>query len=227
MEFVLVRHAQPAWVQDGAGVTNPGLTSRGYRQAEQAAERLAGFGFDEIWVSPLIRAQETAAPLLERTDIQAQTHDWLAEASPPDLDGKTPEEIAAFFGGSRRRTISQWWQGGNGAEPLRDFVKRVGDGMDAVIKARSGGHRDDTSEPPLWHSVEKDTKVCIVSHAGTTAATVSHLLGLPQVPWAWERFYPLHASISRVKTIALADGLIFSLRSFSLADHMADEDHTR
>ena len=65
MEIVLIRHGEPEWVRDGLAVVDPPLTDRGHRQAERLAEWLRDEQFDEVLVSPLVRARQTAAPLLE------------------------------------------------------------------------------------------------------------------------------------------------------------------
>ena len=66
MEIVLVRHGEPEWVRDGLNVVNPPLTDRGHLQASRLAEALQSESFDEILVSPLTRARQTAAPLARR-----------------------------------------------------------------------------------------------------------------------------------------------------------------
>jgi len=55
------------------------LTERGRRQAQAAAERLAGAPIDALYVSPLHRAQETAEPLGKATGVTPVTIDGLAE----------------------------------------------------------------------------------------------------------------------------------------------------
>ena len=62
MELLLVRHGEPEWVRDGFNVDDPPLTTRGHEQAERLAGRLADEHFDEIYVSPMTRARQTAAP---------------------------------------------------------------------------------------------------------------------------------------------------------------------
>ncbi len=61
-----MRHGEPEWVRDGLNVVDPPLTDRGHAQAEQLARVLEKEIFDEVLVSPLVRARQTAAPLLER-----------------------------------------------------------------------------------------------------------------------------------------------------------------
>ena len=67
MEIVLIRHGQPDW---GSGVDiytkNPGLTSLGKLQSEKSSSAFVENGIDEIWVSPLKRAQETFAPFEDK-----------------------------------------------------------------------------------------------------------------------------------------------------------------
>jgi 2,3-bisphosphoglycerate-dependent phosphoglycerate mutase len=69
VEIVLVRHGQPEWVKDDLNVDNPPLTVLGFRQAELVGRVLEKQHFDEVWVSPLLRAQQTAAPLLQMLDL--------------------------------------------------------------------------------------------------------------------------------------------------------------
>ncbi|MFP6640606.1 MAG: histidine phosphatase family protein, partial [Myxococcota bacterium] len=91
MEIVLVRHAQPDWEPGGRAVDNPDLTELGRAQAECVARELADETFDAIYVSPLERAAQTAAPLLGQRGIQGQTCSWLREMGMPVLDGQTSE----------------------------------------------------------------------------------------------------------------------------------------
>ncbi|MFN5602739.1 MAG: histidine phosphatase family protein, partial [Acidimicrobiaceae bacterium] len=65
MEIVIIRHAQPEWVRDGLNVVNPPLTELGHKQAEAVAQSLQSEHFDDIYVSPLTRALQTADPILK------------------------------------------------------------------------------------------------------------------------------------------------------------------
>ena len=223
MEIFLVRHGQPAWVDHGRASADPKLTELGHRQAAAVARELASTGIDEIWVSPLRRAQQTAAPIAEMTGQRPVVLDWLAEARPPSMEGLDVDAVRDIFRGTRRRSTEQWWTGYLDGEPMRAFVERVARGLDELLSAR-GAHLDRAVSPPLWRNVPRGGRLLIVSHAGTTGAALSHLLGLPQVPWAWERFYPQHASVTRLKTVAVADGVIFSLRLFSGTAHLTPQD---
>ena len=72
MEIVLIRHGEPEWVRSGLSVDDPPLTTRGCQQAEAMAAALSREQFDEVLVSPLQRARQTAIPLLralERPEV--------------------------------------------------------------------------------------------------------------------------------------------------------------
>ena len=62
---MLIRHGQPEWVRDGLNVVDPPLTELGHRQASALAPVMAAQELDEVLVSPLLRARQTAAPVLE------------------------------------------------------------------------------------------------------------------------------------------------------------------
>ena len=93
-EIVLLRHAEPEWVRSGLNVDDPPLTTRGGDQARLAAERLAAETFDEVLVSPLVRARQTAEPLLAATGRELVVEPWLEEIRNPVWHG-SPEERAA------------------------------------------------------------------------------------------------------------------------------------
>ena len=81
MEIVLIRHGQPKWVDGDQYDLNPGLTELGKIQADKSASIFSENSFDELWVSPLKRAQETMFPFKEKGVAQSlKTFDWLEEA---------------------------------------------------------------------------------------------------------------------------------------------------
>jgi probable phosphoglycerate mutase len=226
MELILIRHGEPDWFAGGRGHDDPHLTERGHRQAARLAERARGWSADALWVSPAHRAQETAAPLAEVFGLAPVTYPWLVEARPPSFEGATPEEVEALFRDSRRRTVAHWWSGLLDGEDPKAFVARVADGLDAAL-GRLGATSPRGGTPPLWADVPRDLRVVIVSHAGTSAAALSHLLGLEQVPWAWERFRLDHAAFGVLRTVAIADGVIFGLASFNDREHHPEDQRTR
>jgi broad specificity phosphatase PhoE len=75
-EVILVRHGEPGWVEgSGMSLADPPLTEYGEAQAHCVAEVVAQSQPDAIYVSPLLRAQRTAAPLAEKT--RAWRREWV------------------------------------------------------------------------------------------------------------------------------------------------------
>lgn len=224
MKIVLVRHGQPEWVRDGLNVVDPPLTERGERQADSTAGVLASERFDEVIVSPLRRARQTAAPLLDALGLPERVEPWLEEIREPNWHG-TPQELAAkAYEEERNRRAEDRWTGIDGGEPPREFVERVRAG--AVEWLRERGVYRSRQLLPVWHSDDTDYTVGVFAHAGTNGVLLSLLLGLDPVPWEWDRWSLNHASITRLTTLRLGDGHTFSLTRLSDVEHLALDDRT-
>ncbi|MEY3681395.1 MAG: histidine phosphatase family protein [Ilumatobacteraceae bacterium] len=227
MEIVLVRHGEPEWVRDDLSVGNPPLTVRGTRQAERTAAALSAENFDEVWVSPLIRAQETALPYLSRTGRspgRASTQDWLEEIRNPLWHGSPKERAEAAFAEERRRPAELRWDGLEGGEPVRDFVARIHTNAGLFFEER--GVRPVPHSLPVWEIDDSDRRILLVAHAGTNSVLICHLLGLAATPWEWERFVLGHASISRLVSYEIGDGHTFGLVKLSDVEHLDRDDRT-
>ena len=94
MKIYFVRHAQSVGNAGGEydRTTASQLTELGRKQAEALAERLMGYGFDEILVSPLERTVRTILPYLKKTDRKAEVWPELVEArGRKDIEMEVPE----------------------------------------------------------------------------------------------------------------------------------------
>ena len=227
MEIVLVRHGEPEWVVDGLNIDHPCLTERGRRQAARMADALAAEHFDEILVSPLERARETAAPLYLRHGREQTIDPWLREIRSPIWQGTPREKADVAFAEERRRPSHERWHGlaELGGEPNRDFIDRIRAGcrqflLDRGVEALPG-------DLPVWRVDAPDMRICLVAHAGTNSAVISYLLGLQPTPWEWDRFVLGHASITRLETLELGDGYAFAVTRLADVEHLAVEDRTR
>jgi broad specificity phosphatase PhoE len=100
----LVRHGE---VENPTGVIYgrlPGfhLSERGRRQAAAAADRLADADIGVVVASPLERAQETAAEIASRHELEVATDDRLIESG-TTLEG-VGRSLASFA-----RSPKHWW----------------------------------------------------------------------------------------------------------------------
>ncbi len=76
MRLLIIRHGDPDYKRDS-------LTQKGRREAELLAGRLVKEGISYFYVSPLGRAQDTAAPTLEKVGRTAMEYKWLREFHAP------------------------------------------------------------------------------------------------------------------------------------------------
>lgn len=225
-----MRHGQPEWVKDGLNVVDPPLTELGQAQARRMAHLLAGEHFDEVLCSPLVRARQTAAPLLSRLGREEHIDPWLEELRDPSWHGTPAEKAEQAYRELIERPVDQRWEGipGEdyaGGEPIRDFVDRIRLGADLFLRER--GIERIEHDLPLWRIAEPGARIALVAHAGTNSVFMCHLLGLQPTPWEWDRFVMGHASVSRLEALPVHDGFTFSLTSLSNLEHIAQDQRTR
>lgn len=225
MEIVLIRHGEPEWVRDGLNVVDPPLTERGLAQAERLVDALAGESFDEILVSPLVRARQTAAPLLAALGRAEVIDPWLEEIRDPMWHGTPAEKAAAAYAELHGRKAEERWSGLDGGESIRDFVTRIRSGASGFLADR-GVMRSET-DLPIWQIAEPGARIALIAHAGTNSVTIGHLLGLEPTPWEWDRFVLGHTSISRIEAMELEDGYTFTLTKLSDLEHIERDQRTR
>ena len=225
MEITLIRHGQPEWVRDGLNVVDPPLTELGHRQARAMAEQLAGEHFDEVLVSPLLRARQTAAPLFELLDLPETVESWLEEIRDPGWHGTPAEKAEQAYREMRERPVDRRWDGLDDGESIREFTDRIHAGATTFLADR--GVVRQGIELPVWSIAEPGRRIALVAHAGTNSVTMGHLLGLHPTPWEWDRFVMGHASISRIEALPVHDGFTFSLSALSNLEHVDRDDRTR
>jgi broad specificity phosphatase PhoE len=104
--LALVRHGETIWQAENryAGSTDIPLNPHGLEQADQLANWASSAGLAAIWVSPLLRARQTAAPSERVTGMTARIDSRLREIHFGKGEGLTslelrqslPEAFAAF-----------------------------------------------------------------------------------------------------------------------------------
>jgi broad specificity phosphatase PhoE len=225
VELFLVRHAQPDWSPGGRARNDPDLTPLGRRQAARLTGRRWG-RVDELWVSPMTRARQTAEPLTEALGLEPRIVEWAQEINnPPEWEGSPVDEVAELFAGLNLRSIDEMWDGLPGGETFRGFHRRVTVGIDGAMSGLGAAPRAD-ARPHLWDE-PADRRVVLVAHGGTNAVILGHLLGMDPTPWEWDRFDSAHTSVATLLTRPIAHAVAFGLIGFGDVGHLDPDEVTR
>lgn len=146
IEVVLVRHGASEAAVEGQpfelleGQADPDLSPAGRRQAQAVAEHLADEPLGGIYVTPLCRTAQTAAPLAALTGLQPVVVPELREVHLGELDG------GAFRIAVRRRDPrvakvfrTQRWDAIPGAEAMEAFEARTKAGLARMVEGLEPG----------------------------------------------------------------------------------------
>jgi 2,3-bisphosphoglycerate-dependent phosphoglycerate mutase len=200
--ILLVRHGESAPVRDGEPVpllgdqSNPPLDPVGVEQAERVAGRLGGDGdIAAIYVTPLQRTAQTAAPLAERLRLEPRVEPDLQEVFLGDWEGGLFRKHVreAHPTAVRMREEGRWDVIPN-AEPGKRFAARVRDGVERIAAA----HPDET--------------VAVVVHGGTIGQALALATGARPLTLAWAD----NGSISEL----VVHGDMWVVRSYNDTTHL-------
>lgn len=165
-DVLLIRHGQSAGMTAGnfrrteTGQADPELSDKGHRQAAAMAERMSEVGIQALYVSTLIRTQQTAAPLGSFTGLTPVVVPELREV-----------ELGDWEGGEFRRRLEQQdpliitlmregsWDYVPGGEGDEAFTARVRTGLKRVVDAHQG------------------ERVAVVCHGGVIGAAIALATG--------------------------------------------------
>nr|MBU6202866.1 phosphoglycerate mutase family protein [Acidobacteriota bacterium] len=182
MELVLVRHGLPVRRELKEGVADPELAPDGLVQAAKMATYLSGEAIAAIYVSPLRRAMETAAPLAELTGLTPIVDDDISEFDRNSNEYVPIEELRGTNDPRWLKMVRGEWEEGHDHPDL--FRRRVVAACERIISAHSG------------------ERVVAVCHGGVINQYLAHILGI-QTQLGF--FYPQYTSIHRV--VASREGL--------------------
>jgi broad specificity phosphatase PhoE len=216
LELVLVRHAEPDWELARHTRGDPGLTMLGREQAARVAAQLRTLPMAALHCSPLERARETALAIGATQQLTPNIVSDLEEIRVPLLSTATQTEVDSYFSSAARRPFRDHWSGFPGGEAFRAFHARVTTAIESVL-ARYGVHPYTTDEFTVWSAPARahTLRIGVVGHGGTNGVILTHLLGIPPVPWEWIRFETPLAAFSVVALRPLSDeGYIWSLQQF-------------
>ena len=165
--IILIRHGQTTTNAEGllVGRSDPHLTDLGERQARALVPYLGGV--EVVWVSPLVRARETAA--LALANFEPAVAESFIEVDYGDLDGQPVSAISpeAWHGFQRDHDLTF-----GGGESLASVDARVHAQLESLL-----------SDPEsLLHSSRRH--LAIVSHVSPIKSAVNWALGVaPSTTW--------------------------------------------
>ena len=203
-EVVLVRHGASAAAIPGepfallGGHGDPPLAPEGELQAQAVAERLAGEELAGLFVTPLRRTAQTAAPLAAMTDLEPVVVPELREVYLGDWEGGELR-IRAAHGDPivLRAHAEERWDVIPNAEAMQEFSARTAAGLRAVVEA-----------------IGPDASAAAFTHGGVIGELCRQATG--SRPFAF--LAADNASITRL--VVLADGRML-LRCFNDTAHLA------
>jgi len=179
VELILVRHAEPVRIgpgEQGDGPVDPELTAAGRDQSERLARWLAPDSIDHVITSPLLRARETAAPLVERLGLEAEIDPAITEYDSRSDHYIPVEELRETRDDRWTAMVEGRWEEFGGEAPDA-FRARVLPRMAELAAAHPG------------------ERVAVVCHGGVVNVYLADVIGIDRVLW----FDPAYTSVSRVK----------------------------
>jgi probable phosphoglycerate mutase len=203
-ELILVRHGasapavpgEPFPLLDGHG--DPPLAPEGEAQALAIAERLAGERLSGIYVTPLQRTAQTAAPLAERTGLEPEVVPDLREVSLGEWEGgEFRIRMAERDPVALQAVAEERWDAIPGAETMESLSQRVRAGVEAVVAAAG-----------------PDVAVAAVVHGGVIGEVCRQATG--SRPFAF-----VHADNGSLTRLVVIPGGPWLLRSFNDTAHLA------
>jgi probable phosphoglycerate mutase len=201
VDMLLIRHGQSAemavtgYPRTANGQGDPELSAKGHGQAAALAERLVDAGIEAMYVTSLIRTQQTAAPLAARLGLTPVVVADLREVSLGDWEGgefrrrmehKDPLMLELLRSGR--------WSLAPGAESDEQFADRVRAGLLRIQAAHAG------------------QRVAVVCHGGVIGQAIALASGCTPIAFAFSD----NTSISQL----VLHGEHWTVRRYNDTEHL-------
>lgn len=216
MKLLIARHGEP---------NGDALTEKGRYEAELLADKLCTLDIKAFYCSPLIRANQTAKPTLDRLGRTAEILPWLHEFQGTCFKPNVPGEKSIVWDWLPQDWTKQklfydkdrWFQ----APELQDtnvheeYLKVV-NGFDALM-ARHGYVREDG----YYRVVEPNNDTIVLfCHLGVQAVFVSHILGVSPIIML-QNFAPAPSSVTTIVTEERVEGIAgLRILSYGSTEHL-------
>jgi probable phosphoglycerate mutase len=175
MRLILIRHGRPN-EGDTETPNDPPLGEDGWWQARATAKLLASEGITRVVASPMLRAQQTAAPLAELLDLPIETIEGWAEADRGASRYRSTETLRAEGGEAWARFLQDpvGYLGGE----LETFRTAVLSALKATAVIES-----------------RPSRVAVFTHGLPINVVLSHALGLASIT----HFLVGYGSVTRIR----------------------------
>lgn len=181
----LVRHGESTWNTAGLAQGHNDqaeLTSRGLRQAAEAAEQFHGRAVRAIYSSDLRRALQTAAAFGKVLGLPVRADARLRERALGRLEGAASASIDPSVTGITDGHVADPDLRPIGGESVRDLYTRAAAFCDALAVLVAEGRR---SGHAAYRRPADAGDVVIVAHGGTVRVVEAYLHGVPVDEMGW------------------------------------------
>lgn len=178
----LVRHGESTWNTVGLAQGHNDqaeLTSRGLRQAAEAAERFREHPVRAIYASDLRRALQTAVAFSKVLELPVFADSRLRERSLGRLEGTASATIGPAVTGLDEGRVADPDARPASGESVRDLYRRTAAFCDDLSTWLRDGH---DAHPGL---ADATGDVVVVAHGGTVRVLAAYLNGIPVDQMSW------------------------------------------
>lgn len=221
MELWALRHPVSLWnelnIHQGQDRREPGLSTKGVKQAERIGEYLRNFDLISIWSSPLPRTIQLAEIInkYQNPKIPLFLEPALMEVTHGEADGLHISEVQKRFPDGISR-----WKNRNlddpcfpGGEPLRNVAKRGSKAFSKIAR---------TAAQSTIYALD-DRIVIVISHGAILKLSLAQLSGLnlDAKDW-WHKFPQDNGCIN----ILQWTGKTLLVKTVNSTDHLGDTRYT-